>query len=368
MSSQLSRMGLAEGLAIVFITTFASVFLSGWSIVIDRATTASWMIPLIHSLGGVFSLSLLLYVLKNTSGDLYSACEQLLGVVVTRLIAAYYIGIYFLDAGLLLRQFAENTLLTALPSLDFEIAVAWYTLVVTIILYVGIEAVARAGYIVLPMVLLAEVTVLALLTPQYEFLYLTPWNGPGLGKVLAMGMQSTGVNIGIIIPAILATSFQNARTVKNSVLYGLGISTFFKALTLAAYLAAFGTGSGREKVLPFYELARLVYINRFIQRIEALVILIWAIMGILSIAIDIYIGLYLLSRLFNLPVLRPLIIPALLVIAQLAMLPGEITGVITFHVRAETTFYNIGTILIPLVLFCAALLRARRQKICKSAG
>lgn len=361
MNRQLSRIGLSEGLAIVFVTTFAPIFLSTWSIAIDRATTAAWMLPIINWMAGVFTLFLLLYVMKITSGDLYSACEQLLGTSATRLISIFYISSFFLEAGLLLRQFAENTLLSALPYLNFEIAIGWYTIVVALILYIGIEAVARASYLVLPMILFAIVAVLALLTPQYEFLYLTPWNGPGFDKVLGMGMQSTGANLGIIIPAILATSFQNARTLKNAVLYGLGLSAFVKSLTLAAYLAAFGTGSGREKVLPFFELARLVYINRFIQRIEALVILLWAVMGILGIAINIYIGLYLLGRLFNLPALRPLIIPTLLVIAQLAMLPSEITGVITFHFRVQTGFYNIGTVIIPLILFGAALLRARRQ-------
>jgi len=363
-SRQPGRMGLGEGVAIVFITTFAPVFLSAWTIALDRAATALWMLPVINCLGGFAALFLLLYALNCTGGDLYSACQELVGVVPARLIAASYVVLFFLDAALLLRQFAENTLLTALPYLPFEIGVGWFAAAAAAVVYVGIEPVARAGYLALPMVIFAGFAVLALLGAQYQPLYLAPWQGPGLAKVLIAGVQGFGVNLGVIIPPILAVSFQNARTIRSAVLYGLGLSAFIKSVTMAAYIAAFGVETAREKVLPFYELARLVYVNRFIQRIEALAILLWAVMGILGIAIEVYAGLYLLGRLFRLPTVRPLIVPALLTISVLGMLPGEITGVIAFHFKMQTTVYIVGTSVIPLVLFCAAALRARRRKTC----
>ncbi|MBP2645065.1 MAG: spore germination protein [Firmicutes bacterium] len=364
MSFQPGRMGVAEGMALVFVTTFTSIFLTSWPLAIDSATTATWMLSLINGLIGIGVLYSQAYVLQNTSGDLYAACQELVGVVVTRLIAVYYIGIYLLDACLLLRQFAESTLLTALPELSFEIAVGWYVFLIVLILFIGIEAIARASYLFLPMAVLIVFIVVALLTPQYQFMYLAPWNGPGFPNVVMAGIHSVGLNMGILIPFILARSFQNSRTIKNSVLYGFGLSSFIKSLTLAAYIAAFGTGAAREKVFPFYEMARLVYINRYIQRIESLIIFLWAMMGILNVAIEIYIGLYLLGRLFNLPTLRPLIIPTALILAELAMFPGEIGSVIAFHHKVHWSFYNIGIYIIPGILFAAALLRARRRQSC----
>ena len=364
MSFQPGRMGTAEGIALVFITTFTTIFLSGWSLVLDVATTATWMLPLISWAAGILILYLQLYILRHTSGDLYSACQELLGNKAAGLIAVYFIAIFSLDAALLVRQFAESILLTALPELPCDLAVAWNLLVVAIILYSGIEAVARASYMILPMALLAVFTVLALLVPQYEFLYLTPWNGPGLKEVAFAGIRALGVNLGIIIPVILARSFQNSQTVHNAVLYGFSLSSLFKSVALAAYIAAFGTGAGREKILPFYEMARLVYINRYIQRIEALIILLWGIMGILNIAIELYIVLYLLSRLFQLQELKPLIIPVAVIIGQAAMLPAEITGVIMLQNHAHFTVYTVGIISVPLMLAAAVLIKSRSKKTC----
>jgi hypothetical protein len=318
--------------------------------------------PLINTCTGIITLFLLLYVLNVTATDLYGACRLLVGTTITRLIILYYIAVYFLDAVLLLRQFAENTLLTALPELPFEIAIGWYTIIVVILCYIGIESTLRAGYIIMPVAFLAGLAVLAMLLPQYQILYLAPWAGPGLDKVLSAGVMSSGVNLGIIIPAFLATSFQNSKTVKYSVLYALGLSCLLKTSTLAAFIAAFGTGSAREKVLPFYELSRLVYINRYIQRIESLVILVWAVAGILNITVLVYTGIYLLGRLFNLPTLKPLIIPVLLLISGLSMIPEEITSVITFHTKLHFGLYNIGTVLIPFMLFIMAMIHALKKK------
>ena len=368
MSYQPGRMGLAEGIALVFTATMSPVFLSLFSFTAIHVATSAWMVPAIACFEFFVILYALLYVLKTTDGDLFSACQQLVGTVATRLIALYYICLYLLDAGLLLRQYAENTLLTALPQIDFELVIAWYLLVIILILHFGIETISRGCSVLMPFVIFGLLVVMGLAIPRYNMLYLTPWNGTGLDQTLLWGLQTCGVNLGALLPVILAASFQNARTVRNAVACGLGLSTAIRVLSYAAYTAAFDIPAGREKVLPFFELARLVYINRFFQRIEAFFIVLWSVMGMLNIAIDLYAGLYLLCRLFNLPALRPLIAPAAVIIAQLAMLPGEVITVITLYARLAAGFYNLGTVLIPLILFATALYRSRRRKPCQSAG
>lgn len=364
MSYQPGKMGLAEGLALVFIPTFASVFLSLGPINLDMAATAAWMTPFVHFVPSVAVLYALLYVLKNTTGDFYAACQELLSTTITRLVILYYIGVFFLDAGLLIRQFAEDTLLTALPQVDFELITVLYVFMVVFLIYLGIEALARTTYIVIPFIGFGIILVVGLLFPQYHWLYLAPWNGRGLDKVLLAGIKVSGVDLAIIIPVILAGSFQNRRTIKGAVLYGLGLSASLKALTIAAGIAAFGVPAGQETVLPFYQMARLIYINRFVQHLEALSIILWSIVGMLTIALEIYVGLYLLGRLFNLPTFRPLIIPVVLILAELSMLPDDLVSVITFYAWAEYSIYSAGWALIPAVLFLAASYRVWRRRAC----
>jgi len=230
------------------------------------------------------------------------------------------------------------------------------------LVYLGIEALARSAYIVFPFIIFGIVFVLIMLWPLYQPLYLTPWNGRGVSTLLSGAYKVSGIDLAITIPVIMASSFQNRRTIKHSVLYGLGISAFLKSITLVAGIAVYGVMTGREKVLPFYEVARLIYINRFVQHLEAFFIVLWSIVGMLAIALEIYVGLYLLGRLFDLPTLRPLIIPVVLVLAELSMLPGDLASVIFFHGQAEAYIYTIGLFAIPVVLFLAASYRVWRQK------
>lgn len=368
MSYQPGHMGVAEGIALIFATTLSPVFLSVYPFSVRITGPLVWLVPVTTYFESLFLLYMLLYVMRHTSSDLHSACQVLLGRWGARLIALFYIGLYFLDAGLLLRQFAENTLITALPALEFEGAVIVFALMAVLLLFIGIEAVAQTGYILMPFLIIGLVSTMALASSRYNFLFLTPWNGTGVGTAVTRGLLAGGLNLGALLPFFLAVSFQNLRAVRNSVLYGLGISCLLRTLAYTCYTVAFGVGSGSEKLLPFYELARLVYLSRFFQRIEAFFIIVWAVMGMINIAIDIFAGLYLLSRMFNLPALRPLIVPVAVIIAELAILPSAVTDAVFFYIQGLFGYYNIGTFVIPLMLFVAALIHARRRKkTCRAA-
>lgn len=363
MSYQPGHMGMAEGIALIFAATLTPVFLTTFPFSVDTAGPLAWIGPVITYLEFLALLYPLTYVLRHTSCDLFEACRDLLGKWPGRLIVLYYILLYLLDAGLLLRQFAENTLITALPALEFEAAIMLYAVMALVLLYIGIESMAQTSYILMPFLIIGLLSILALASARYNFLYLTPWKGTGLIKVGLWGVQTGGINLGALLPFFLAASFQNRRTLRGAVVYGLGLSALLRTASFICYTAAFGTGISREKLLPFYELARLVYLSRFVQRIEAFFIIIWSIMGMINIAIDIFAALYLLCRLFNLPAMRPLMLPAVLIISELAMLPPAVTEVVVIYSKGLFTYYNIGTLLIPLLLFFAALYRKWRQKI-----
>ena len=362
MSYQPGHMGLAEGMALIFAATLAPVFLTTFPFSVDTAGPLAWSAPVISYLTFIILLYPLLYVLHHPSQDLYGACRELLGEWPARLIAVYYISVYLLDAVLLLRQFAENTLITALPALEFEAAIILYGIMSLILLYIGIESMAQTSYVLMPLLIAGLLLILTLAGSRYHFLFLTPWKGTGLMQVSLWGVRAGGINLGALLPFFLAASFQNQRTLRSAAVYGLGLSALLRTAAFVCYTATFGASVSREKLLPFYELARLVYLSRFVQRIEAFFIIVWSLMGMLNIAIDIFAALFLLCRLFDLPAMRPLMLPMVIIIGQLAMLPPAVTEVVVFYVKALFSYYNIGTLAIPLILFLAALIRKWREK------
>lgn len=362
MSYQSGKMGISEGMALVFMVTFVPVFQSIWSITIDRAEGAAWMIPVINGILTICVFLLLLYVMERVPGDLIDVSGKLLGRPVAMLIGLVYFAHFYIEAALLLREFAENTLLTALPYLEFSVAILFYSSVAAVILYIGIEPLARGAYIVMPVLVSGVLMVVIFLYPKFIFLQLAPWQGPGLTVVLINGVQVSGFNFGLLLLPILGRSLHDIATIRYAALYGFGLSILMRVVMLLGFTLVFGAGAGREKMLPFFEMTRAVYTSRYLQRIESLFILMWVIVGVLAIALTLYVSIYIIGRMFDLPTLRPLVIPATLVAAQIAMLPPDITSVLLLHANLITAWYNIGAIIIPLFIAAAFFVRRKGGK------
>ena len=368
MNYEPGNMGVAEGLSLAFMVSFVTSFLSISAITVATVKTAAWMITLVT--GGCSIVLLLAYLAvakRFREPDLLAVAESLLGKPAAWLIGAYYSAMFFTEAILLLRQFAENTLLTATPDTEFSLVILFFLSVAAISLFFSMEPVARTAYIVLPFLLTGIALVLVMLMPRYQPLQLTPWQGSGLENVLWHSLPLNGIFLGVWIIPLLGRSFQNTRTMLQSALYGLGLAMLCRCVVLIAFLSTFGVMTGREKVLPCFEMTKLVYTSRYLQRIESLFIVLWVLVGIVAIVIYLFAGLYLVARLWRLPSIKPLVIPAAILVAQAAMVPGDMTTVIKLHHTVISTVYNIGAIAIPALLVLAGLVKGRRKQTCAAS-
>lgn len=366
MSYQTGRMGIAEGIALVFTLSFVSAFLTLPSESIDTSRELGWLSVLVAGFSAMAMLFVLIYVFERIPGDLFLVSTRLLGKLGGRLIAVYYIVMFLAMAALWIREFAENTLITALPMINFQLAVGWYALGAAFVIYFGIEAIARANYVLLPFAVGGVLVVLALVAPLYKPNYLLPWQGAGMADALIKGGVLVGANAGALLLAVIAKSFQTTRVLKAATVFGLGGSVLLKAVTVLVFTMLYGTSVAMERALPFYEMARLVSLNRYIQRIESIFIILWVITGILGIAISIYMGLYLITRLLNLPTMKPLIPIVTILIAELAMIPRDVGSVLAIESFMVRGYYLVGIYVIPLLLFAATLLKGKKGTKCAS--
>lgn len=362
MSFQTGKMGVAEGIGLVFVITFCKVFLSLPAQSTELSAGLSWISPILSGLPVLGAILMLNYVFRWFPGDIYSISVKLLGKWGAWIICLAYSGIFLSNAALLMRQFAENTLLTALPNAEFSFIIIFYGVAAGLLVYLGIEAIARSSYLLLPFICGGMLVILLLLSPMYNTYNLTPWKGNGLAAAAGYGLLTAAANIGALVPVIFATAFQNFRTLNLCALFGLGISLCLKGLFFVVYLMVFGVAFAQEKTLPFFETARLVYLSRYLQRIEAIFILLWVIVGVISIAISLYVGIYLISRLLNLPAMSPLVPVVMLALVQAAMIPADVVTTIELDSRLLTTYHNFGVYFIPGLLFAAAWFKKLRKK------
>ena len=358
------KMGVAEGIALIFISAMPRMFLTTFPVIIGISGQSAWLTLLFNQLVFLIPVFMLLYIYKRMSEiKLLPICKALVGQVGAWIIHIMYSIFFMANAASLLRQYSENTLITALPSAEIQFIVGWYLVVAGFICYLGIEAVARTGYILLPFLVGGMLMVFLMLSPFYVPYHLLPWQGNGLLVIGMQGFIGAGYNLVLLIPVLLASSFQNSKTVKTTFIYGFLLTVFIKLIYGIVYIMVFGTAVGEEKSMPFFEMTRLVYFGRYIQHIESLFIILWVFFGVLSMAINLYLGLYLMVKLLKLPALRPLIPITCVFIGESAMLPSDINTVLTVD-RTMIIFFDVGVYIIPLVLFLAVLIYGRRVKPC----
>jgi len=217
-------------------------------------------------------LWVLFYVSSRVPGDLFAIAKTLIGSVGAWLIALLFIFFSFVNAVSLLRQLAECTLITAMPEADIHVVILFYGATVAIIVHYGIEPIARAAYLLMPFIVLGLSVSIALLTPYFDIHFLLPWQGNGLPAIFKTSLVIGGSNFEALVLVALAPAFQRIRTMKKAALFGLGGAAVIKTVFTVAYLLIFDVETGIEKTLPYYEMARLIYINRYVQRVEALLI------------------------------------------------------------------------------------------------
>ncbi|SMC50227.1 GerAB/ArcD/ProY family transporter [Sporomusa malonica] len=363
MSYQGGNMGVAAGIGLVFAVTIPRVFLSSLANALMEDAQIAWLTTAISSGATLLMMSLLLYVLGRTGGDLIGGTRRLLGNMAAWLVALLYIAIFLTNAVLLLREFAENTLLTALPYAEFSVVTIWYAFWVAVFIYFGIEVVGRVSYIVLPFLVTAMLLIIFLLIPFYNISQLAPWQGNGLTLAVYHGLLIAGLNVSAAVVAVYAREFQNARTAAQALVFGLGGGAVMKFVYVQGYLMAFGVYVGQEKILPFFEMSRLVYLNRYLQRIEALLISLWVIISILAIAISLYTAIYLIARILNLPSVQPIIPLVAAMAANIAMLPPDIVTALGYD-KMYLYISSAGVYVVPAVLFLAFWFKRKGVQKC----
>lgn len=360
MNYRSGRMGMAEAIGLAYGITFPLVFLGTPAFLAEAAGPLSWATPLTGALAGGALLWILNILADRHGGDLLTLAARLLGRLAVYPVGLFFLFAFFATACLWTRQFAENTLLTALPRADFQTIVAVYALAALLLVYLGIEAISRASYLILPFSIAGLLLVFAGLGPELRPLYLVPLLGNGLPSLFKTTVLFVGASAPTAILILLAPSFQNAATVRAALLFGYGGGAIIRSIANAVYVMTFSASIGAEKTLPFYEMARTIYINRYLQRFESLFILLWVMVGVLGIAACLYGALYTLARLFRLPTPRPLLLPLALLMLQLASIPPDAAVVLSLG----TMLFAIlapGFALAVAALGLAAWLKGRRR-------
>ena len=228
--------------------------------------------------------------------------------------------------------------------------------------YLGIEALARTSRLSYLYVLGGIALLLLAMIPQYDLDNLFPLLGTGPLRVFGNGSLSTAAVTEIILAAVLVQAMGGAGKFRSIgframlIAYGLGVALML-TLTMTIHYQSL-----TEFTLPFYKLARLIYLGRFFQRVDAVFVIIWSVAGALKIALTLYGATVSLTRLLKLPDYRPLIWPLGLVMFIFSLLPLDMPASVRLDLVFLRPFALVPSYLIPVLVLAFYWLRGRGRR------
>lgn len=354
------KFGPSEAIILLAVSNIARIFLPYPRFLIELGGPAAWMTPiggLAAALAGVYLMSL---VLKNSPDKtIIEITEEAFGPVVGIALNLVIITFLLSVSMIFTREFSEALIVSALPETPISIITATYLAVGILGAYLGIEAMARASRLTAPYIFGGIAILLISLSPQWNIHNLFPVFGTGPYQVFGLGTYSTSAVTEIILAAVLIQAMGGADKFSKIGYRSMLIAFLLLSGLLATIVLTLGRDYAMESTLPFYSVSRNIYLGIFFQRVEAVFVIIWSIIGGIKIALTLYGASVSLARTLKLPDYRPLIWPLGLVVFIFSLLPPDMASAVKLDSDFLRPFALIPNYLLPLLIIAAYWLKRR---------
>ena len=328
-----------------------------------RAHQDAWLAVIIATLAaGIPSLCIYLLARRFPHYTLFQYCELILGKPVGKMVALCFVLAFFLLNSLVIRQFSEFLTTAVMPETPY---LFFACSIVAIAIYAarqGLEVIARCTDFIMPLLVAFIVIILLFATPEMTTSNLLPVMEYGLRPVLSGALVSWSYMGQVVILTAYGAFLNSPRALGLSLVTGLAGIAFFLGLVTIGTIFVFGPYEASRQIFVGYNLARVVSLGQFFERIEVLFLAIWVAGVFIKIALNLYVTALGLATVTGLKEFRPLV-------ASLGALNIVISVIIyknLSEIRSDLLMADPGwtlawQLLPPVLLLVVAWLRGKRR-------
>ncbi len=353
------KIGVQEAISLITITICVKFYFTSLAFVVRLVGTAAWYSTLVSAAVAIFGFIGMHSLLKRFPGkDIIEAFELSLGRMLGFIFSLVLFASLFVGNAILIREFAEVTKVYVLPLTPPSFVIGAILSMVMGACFLGLESIARFARAVALILLFGFLIVIILCAGNYNVYNLFPFYGYGLDKVVSNGFSRSSFYGEVAVLGVIAASMQGASHIKKVGLYSLSISGILTATAIITSVMAFNYAQSQEIVSNIYALARIISIGGFLQRLDPIFIFTWCIGTLISAATVFYASLSIYCKMFRIQDMRPVIIPAAIILFTICMMPKDLIE-ITFYVQISRQYGWIITFGLPLIALFAAAIRKK---------
>lgn len=351
------RVGVVELTALMTVYSSTEIFLSMPSRIAVEGAGFAWAIPLVSGMLVTIAFLIVHFCLKRFPGEnLLQVISRLFGRFTALPIALVFALLLLTQTALVTREFTETVVTTVLPATPSAVIAFTFLLVAFYYAYKGLEGLSRTALLFSYFCLVGIALLLILPLSWFDVRLLLPIWGHGIGNTLWFGAINSSLFFNVLFLSILYPTLRN----RDHFLYVGVISTIVTAvifsIVLVVFLGTFAPAVSGKVPFPMYQLARVIYVGRFVQRLEAIFVFLWTAAAVIKMGFGLWMVAYLYALGFGMPLYRPLLAPVTLQLYVLSFLPPDFPAVLALSASVFEPYGWLVGVALPVLLAVAAVI------------
>lgn len=321
-------------------------------------------------LSGVFGLltGLIVLYLIGTAGRLYPRLNlieynaKIFGAWFGTIASLLFLGYLYYNVAGLVRIISDFMATQIMPETPIDAVHILFLSIIFMSLRLGLETVARASEIFLPWFVLLFVGLVLFLIPQVDVEELQPFFADGIKPVLRGSIFSATNPYIELVPMLMIFPYVNrTEKLRKHLLAGAFLAGIVLVIMIALSILVLGADFTSRNMYPSYTLAKQISIGHFIERLEAIMAIMWIITVFVKASIFTYLLQLGLAQLLKLRDPRVLAFPLVFIIAGSATAFAPDITKFNFAITAYWPFFDLTFgLALPVLLLGVYVLRRKR--------
>jgi len=165
----------------------------------------------------------------------------------------------------------------------------------------------------------------------------------------------------ILLLGLIAPLIANKSKIFGVGAYSVIISIVINIAIVMLVVLVFNYISAAKQIFPVFQLARLVSLEEFIQRVEAVFVFFWFFTAAIQLSALFYGTVTSFAQAFHIKDYRPLSIPIGVLVFTLSLIPGSMTRAVDINDFQISKYYSLVAFGIPLLLWLASLIMNKKS-------
>lgn len=367
------KISLRQVSILTAIFTIGSAILILPSRMADIAKQDAWIACLVGIAFGVVIIGVQWQLSKRyPETNVLTLSEKLLGKWVGKTFNLLFMVILFLGGPVsVLHEVGVFMTIQMLPETPIQAIIYLFGLMVILGVRLGLEVLARSAELLFPWFLLLFLSMGILLTPSIEWENTLPVLEFGVPPLIqaALSFISLAFLPNIVLMIIYPGSVNRSKETQKAVYIGCLIGSLVLFIMISLSILVLGPEITARNQYPSYMLAKTINIGNFLQRIEALMAIMWFITLFFRLSLYTYAIIFGISHVFNIKNFQPLVLPIgwIMVMVAVFIFPN-VSYEDQFNEQTRVTYTIIYGFLFPLLLFGLHFVRKKRSQHSKKAS